>query len=157
MPGLGSLLLNCCSPCPYDLSHWDSPTWPGRNVPPLPKAPPFWCILHRFLTPSAQGLTLISLSCCHLMILCLTVAAALPPHDLTPLGKCRVAPVLNLGNIFVFNVKIIYHLWAYWDSSVVFSHHAFIAFGGIHWRQVLIPLLSYFPLWISISCRISCV
>ncbi len=28
--------------------------------------------------------------------------------------------VLNLGNIFVFNVKVIYHLWVYWDSSVVF-------------------------------------
>ena len=38
--------------------------------------------------------------------------------------------LLNLGNIFAVNVKVIYHLWVYWDSSVVFSHHAFIAFGG---------------------------
>jgi hypothetical protein len=28
--------------------------------------------------------------------------------------------VLNLANIFVFNVKVIYHLRVYWDSSVVF-------------------------------------
>ncbi len=29
--------------------------------------------------------------------------------------------VLNLENIFVLDVKIIYHLWVYWDSSLVFS------------------------------------
>ena len=32
--------------------------------------------------------------------------------------------LLNLGSSIVFNVKVIYHLWVSWDSSVVFSHFA---------------------------------
>ncbi len=35
-----------------------------------------------------------------------------------PSNGCQL---LNLGNIFVFDVKVIYHLWVYLDSSVVFS------------------------------------
>ncbi len=38
--------------------------------------------------------------------------------------------LLNLWTSVVFEVKVIYHLWMHWDSSVVFSHHTFIAFGG---------------------------
>ncbi len=46
------------------------------------------------------------------------------PHGWCPSG------MLNLWTSVVFDVKVIYHLWVTLDSSVVFSHHAFIAFGG---------------------------
>jgi hypothetical protein len=32
--------------------------------------------------------------------------------------------LLNLWTSNIFNVKVIYHLWVSWDSSVVFSHLA---------------------------------
>ncbi len=57
--------------------------------------------------------------------------------------------LLNLWTSVLLNVKVIYHLWVYWDSSVVFSHHTLIAFAenqlvaGLSTFAVLFPSIGF--------------
>ncbi len=58
-------------------------------------------------------------------MVCMITLQKRASREIAPFDATRplhLIPLLDLRSSVVFDVKVTYHLWVSWDSSVVFSH-----------------------------------